>query len=209
MQRRPNIRREDSGHLTDAQIIEQSLDEPDAFGLIFERYRDDVFAFVAKRLGRQAGIDITADVFLRALRIRFTYDLSRPNARPWLYGIASNLIGDALRKRSVRRRHRTSAATRLLGPIADPYDQALSDIQSRRLGPVITAALDELAEPQRAALILFAVDGLSYPEIAEYLDVALGTVKSRVSRAKHKMRSQLSRHGIETAEYEAEASRGP
>lgn len=209
MQRRPNTRPHDPGHLSDAQVIESSLDEPDAFGLIFERYRDDVFAFVAKRLGRQVAVDITADVFLRALRIRSTYDLSRPNARPWLYGIASNLIGDSLRKRSVRRRHRTTAATRLLAPVSDPYDQALSDIRSRQLGPAITSALGELAEPQRAALILFAVDGLSYPEIAEHLDVALGTVKSRVSRAKQDMRSRLSRLGIETAEYETEGRRGP
>lgn len=209
MQRRPNTRQDDLGHPSDAQVIERSLDEPDAFGLIFERYRDDVFAFVAKRLGRQAAVDVTADVFLRALRIRSAYDLSRPNARPWLYGIASNLIGDTLRKRSVRRRHRTTVATRLLGPVSDPYEQALSDIQSRQLGPAITAALDELAAPQRAALILFAVDGLSYSEIAEHLDVAPGTVKSRVSRAKDQMRSRLSRHGIETAEYETEASRGP
>jgi DNA-directed RNA polymerase specialized sigma24 family protein len=77
----------------DAEIVAQSLEQPELFALLYDRYAPDIHRYATRRLGDSAADDITADTFLVAFRIRSRYDLTRPNARPWLYGIAGNLIG--------------------------------------------------------------------------------------------------------------------
>ena len=76
----------------DAAIIERSLREPECFAELFDRYHGPIHGYAERRLTRPLADDIAAETFLIAFRRRDTYDLSRPDARPWLYGIASNLI---------------------------------------------------------------------------------------------------------------------
>ncbi len=79
--------------MDDAEAIARSVDDPTEFGVVYDRYADDVHRFVLRRLGADLADDITAETFATALRHRARYDPARPNARPWLFGIAANLVG--------------------------------------------------------------------------------------------------------------------
>ena len=89
---------------TDAAIIERSLTQPEAFATIFDRYSDDIHRYVARRLGAEIADDLMSETFIIAFRRRNRYDVSHPAARPWLYGIATNLVGN--HRRSEARRWR-------------------------------------------------------------------------------------------------------
>lgn len=178
--------------LTDAEIIGRSVRDPDMFGELFRRYRADVFRFVTRRVGRSNAADLTADVFVRAFSVRARYDTSRSSAQPWLYGIAANVVGDQLRRWLVRSRKHALGAVRLLERPTEPFGQVLSDMEAEALSDEIETALSGLPPSQRAALVLYGVEGLSYVETAEVLGVAVGTVKSRIHRAKSHIRSNLT-----------------
>src|ERR687889_392036 len=77
----------------DGEAIARSVADPSLFGLVYYRYADDVHRFVMRRLGRDLADDVTAETFATALRLRGRYDTDRLNARPWLFGIAANLVG--------------------------------------------------------------------------------------------------------------------
>ena len=77
----------------DARVIERSRAEPEYFALLFRRHAPLLQRYVTRRLGPQAAEDVVNEVFLVAFRQRRSYDLSRADARPWLYGIATNLVG--------------------------------------------------------------------------------------------------------------------
>ncbi len=77
---------------TDAEIITCSYDDPRSFGEIFDRHVGVIHAFVVRRMGPEGAEDVTSEVFCTAFRKRHRYDSTRPDARPWLYGIAGNLV---------------------------------------------------------------------------------------------------------------------
>ena len=83
----------------DATVIGQSLAEPERFAAIFERYFGQIHQHLARRIGGKTADDLAAEVFVVAFAQRQRYDLARDCARPWLYGIATNLAGS---HRSVR-----------------------------------------------------------------------------------------------------------
>ena len=78
----------------DAALIERSWHDPEAFAGLYDRHAAPLHRYAARRLGVGAADDIVADTFLDAFRKRRRYDLSVSDARPWLYGIAANLIGN-------------------------------------------------------------------------------------------------------------------
>src|SRR2546430_17599723 len=80
-------------HPSDAAIIVRSRDEPETFALLFRRHAPQLQRYIARRLGPNVAEDVLADVFLAAFRQRNRYDPDRADARPWLYGIATNLVG--------------------------------------------------------------------------------------------------------------------
>src|SRR5579862_9535181 len=73
--------------LDDAALIRRSGQEPEAFAALYDRHAAPIYRFAARRLGPDAAEDILAETFLAAFRRRETYDLTRADARPWLYGI--------------------------------------------------------------------------------------------------------------------------
>ncbi|WP_433418591.1 RNA polymerase sigma factor [Microtetraspora malaysiensis] len=173
----------------DASIIERSRREPEAFAELFRRYAVDITRYVTRRLGSDAADDVGAETFLTAFRQRDGYDRSRPNARPWLYGIATNLMGRYVRAevRQLRVLERTGVDP-VMEPFTERSDERLTaEASSRRLA----GALRALPRGHRDALLLVAWGGLSYPEAAEALGVRLGTVRSRISRARDKLRKEL------------------
>src|ERR1700678_144392 len=174
---------------TDADVIELSRHEPEQFTLLFRKHAPHIQRYVARRLGPDVAEDIVAETFLLAYRQRDKYDPSRADARPWLYGISTNLIGR--HRRSEIRLYRALARTGtdpVTEPFTDRVDERVSaDMASRGLA----AALARLSADSRDTLLLAAWSDLSYEEIALALGVPVGTVRSRLSRARSKLRTIL------------------
>ena len=93
----------EAGGMSDAETIGASLTEPERFAGIFQRHWDEIYRYIAQRLGPDIAEDVGAETFAVAFRGRRRYDLTREDARPWLYGIATNLIRHHWR--TERRRH--------------------------------------------------------------------------------------------------------
>src|SRR3954464_295277 len=147
----------------DNQLIEASFTDADCFTAIFERHFDALYSYAARRLGRDLADDLSAAVFVEAFVGRRRFDLSQPDARPWLYGIATNLI----------RRHHRSETRRLKAyarsaPVSDVAAAGIAGtdvdgrIDAEASGPRLAAALRRLAHRDRDALLLFAWAELSY-----------------------------------------------
>jgi len=167
--------------LSDSDVIAASLDDPDRFGEMFDRYSRRVFGYVVRRVPREDAADLVGEVFVRAFRIRRKYDWDRPEALPWLIGIATNVIGEHLRKRNRRRRIGMRSDVVLSEPVDDV---AVRRADATRAWPALERALAALKSRDRAVLILFAVEQLSYQEISDALQVPVGTVRSRLHRAR-------------------------
>jgi len=174
---------------TDAAIMQLSRHEPEQFTVVFRRHAPYIQRYVVRRLGPDAADDIVAETFLLAFRQRHTYDPARADARPWLYGIATNLIGRhrlaETRQYRALARTGTDPATESFTDLAD--DRVSASAASRRLA----AGLARLPEELRDTLLLVAWGDLSYGETAAALSVPVGTVRSRVSRARSKLRRSL------------------
>jgi RNA polymerase sigma factor (sigma-70 family) len=172
---------------SDASIIAASLAAPEAFGALFDRHARTLFRYLVRRIGPDEADSLLGEVFRIAFEKRSTYDLDRANARPWLYGIATNLV--AKHHRNEARRIRASA--RLVAqrsPQDDPGDQVAAAMDAAELWPRIADAVTELPEGERDALLLFVWEELGYEEIAAALGVPVGTVRSRLNRARMRMR---------------------
>src|SRR5262249_55422536 len=135
------------------------------------------------------GEGLAAETFRLAFDRRLAYDTGYPDARPWLLGLATNLIRNHLRQRSRGER----AVGRLdTSPTADHADAATDRAEAALLGPALTRALDGIRADDRDALLLMAWNGLSYHEVAAALDIPVGTVRSRISRARLRLRARLA-----------------
>jgi RNA polymerase sigma-70 factor (ECF subfamily) len=180
---------------SDTELIAQSLKRGDAgssgekasaaFGTLVLRYRKLVID-VAYRLCGDAALaeDIAQDTFIRVWDRLADYRPSG-NFRAWLVRIATNLTIDAMRK---------------FKPVVDIEDLPLvapgqgpeAAAVSRERAAAVRAALMRLPLPSRSALVLREYEGLSYQEIADVLDVPLGTVKSRLNDARRRLKAQLA-----------------
>lgn len=117
-----------------------------------------------------------------------SFDGSRENAGPWLFGIATNLLGSRLRSEN----RRTRALARLHHhDEADLADGALDRVEAEALGPQVAGALGQLPAIYRDALLLHVWGDLSYEQIAEATHVSVGTVRSRIHRARSYVRAAL------------------
>ena len=173
----------------DASAILRSRHDPEAFSAVFQRHAGTIQRYVTRRLGPDAADDIVAETFLQAFRQRGRYDAGRASALPWLYGIATNLIGR--HRRDEVRLYRALATTGTDPVTASFTDRVDSAVSASAVGRQLAAALAKLSAAQRDAVLLIAWGGLSYEEAALALGVPKGTIRSRVSRARTKLRSAL------------------
>ncbi|MFF7649902.1 RNA polymerase sigma factor [Streptomyces sp. NPDC007983] len=173
----------------DAAVVARSLEQPETFATLYDRYAPDIHRYVARRLGDGAADDVTAETFLIAFRGRARYDQRRGTARPWLYGIAANLIGKHRRAevRALRALARTG-----IDPVAESWvERADSRVAAEATRRPLAAALAGLSARDRHVLLLIAWADLSYQEVAEALSIPVGTVRSRLNRARRTVRSAL------------------
>ena len=136
----------------DAALIERSWRDPEAFAGLYDRHAAPLHRYAARRLGAGAADDIVADTFLDAFRKRHRYDRTVTDARPWLYGIAANLIGKHSRSevRMLRAYARTGADPVLVETQTDEADGRLASAAVRQDLAAALAALTN-RRPRRAA----------------------------------------------------------
>ena len=173
-------------------MIRRSLDEPEAFGLIYDRHAPTVLRFLGRRVGAGAAEGLVGELFRIAFERRKTFDASRANALPWLYGIGSNLL--LKHRRGEARRLRASARMAAAGHAADRRTSAAA-FDARLLFPRVANAIESLPDSEREALLLFAWEELSYESVAEALELPIGTVRSRLNRARARLRELLEPNG--------------
>ncbi|MGH3070428.1 MAG: RNA polymerase sigma factor [Streptosporangiaceae bacterium] len=173
----------------DAAVIERSWQDPEQFAALFDRHAGEMYRYAARRLGPQAAADVVSEVFLAAFRNRGGYDVSRPDARPWLYGISARVISQQLRTDG--RRARAMAATPAPRPAELPVDDITDRVTAAQLRPRMLRVLGQLSAADRELVLLVAWAGLSYEETAQALEIPLGTVRSRLHRARARIRRAL------------------
>ena len=179
----------DDARLDDAALIERSWHEPEAFAALYDRHAAPIHRFAGRRLGDQLADDVVGETFLAAFRRRKRYDLRRADARPWLYGIAANVIGKHRRAevRMLRAFARTGA-----DPVAAGHAELVdSRVCAAAVQRDLAAALAVLPAGDRDVLLLIAWADLSYEETAAALGIPVGTVRSRLHRARRKVREAL------------------
>jgi RNA polymerase sigma-70 factor (ECF subfamily) len=164
---------------------------PDAQGVeaMFDRYHSAIWTFLARLGGRDHADDLAGEVFVIALSRHATYDPSRGSFRSWLYGIAANLSRNRLR--SETRRARAFARVAAERQESMPSDSAVDEMALHAQLASAIEALTRLSATDREVIVLFAWERLSYEEIAEALQVEVGTVRSRLARARARLRSRM------------------
>jgi RNA polymerase sigma factor (sigma-70 family) len=177
------------GDLDDAAVVQLSRYEPEHFTVLFRRHAPHIQRYAARRLGPDAAEDIVAETFLLAFRQRDSYDSGRPDARPWLYGIATNLISH--HRRAEVRLYRALARTGVDPVMAAFTDQVDNRVSAGKASGRLAAGLARLPEELRDTLLLVTWGDLSYEQAAGALGIPVGTVRSRVSRARSKLRRTL------------------
>jgi RNA polymerase sigma factor (sigma-70 family) len=179
---------------SDGAIIEQSLREPEQFAAIFDRYYHVIHGYAARRLGPGLADDVAAETFLIAFSARRKYDLSRQGARPWLYGIASNLISRHVRAEI--RQYRALARACIPATAGGDPDRIEARLDAQALRRTLAAVLADIPRGDRDVLLLVAWAGLTSAEAGRGLGIPAGTARSRLHRARKRIREALSEHGM-------------
>ena len=173
-----------SDELSDGEVIAASVSEPNDFEEIFDRHYESLRRFLGRRMVAHSAEDLAAETFVIAFANRERFDRSRPDAKPWLYGIAVNLM---------RRRYRTECrelqayARTGVDPVLDEQSEADARIDGARHARALAGAVAALSDEERECLLLYAWADLTYDEIAEAIQAPLGTVKSRIARARQQL----------------------
>jgi RNA polymerase sigma-70 factor (ECF subfamily) len=191
----------DLASMPDADIVALAQQGREAaYRELVRRYERPVFSLVYRMVrDRETAEDLAQDTFVKVLNNVERY---RPEFKfsSWLFKIANNVAIDHLRRRQLDTistdgsRHATTAseveATSF--DVVEPGQNALEQLTSRELGLAIERAVGHLRPLYRACILLRHVEGRSYEEIAQTLDLPLGTVKTYIHRARHELRNALS-----------------
>jgi RNA polymerase sigma factor (sigma-70 family) len=172
---------------TDPADAEVSPADPNDFGAVFDRYFAEIHGYAARRVGPDAAADIAADTFLTAFRLRHRFDPDRGSVKAWLYGIATNQL--SVYHRSERRAYRAMARAGVPEHQEGHADAVIDQVAAGALRPALLRALADLNRGEREVLLLVALGGLSHADVAAALGIGYGTVASRLSRARAKLRT--------------------
>lgn len=184
----------------DGALIEGSFRDPERFAALFDRYAVELHRYVARRLDPATADDLVSEAFLIAFRDRARFATWRTSARPWMYGIVTRLIDS---HRRVEARKYRALARNGVGPNEDSHEERVTsrlaaEKETRQLG----VALRRLAPRDRHVLFLHVWQELRYEDVAEALGVPVGTVRSRLNRARRKLRAELDKPEVIVAREE-------
>lgn len=154
---------------------------PQRFHAVVDRHFDAVAAFLARRVGPDVAEDLAQEVFVTAFRKRAKFDARYDSARPWLLGIATRAIASHRReeRRQLELLQRVATA-----PV--PAEHVRADVD-----PDLFAGLTALARRDRDAFLLHVWGDLAYDEVAQALGIPVGTVRSRIHRARRQLTAHL------------------
>ena len=176
--------------LSDEELVRRAAQiDSAAFAELYDRHRVMAFSLARRMLGPERAEDAVQEAFLSFWRGMSGYDPGRGAVRSWLMGIVRHRSIDELRRLDVHQRRRAEAEG--LDERFAARDSTDAQALSTELAATVRAALASLPEEQRRVLELGYFHGLTQTEIAERLDLPLGTVKGRVRLALGKLRSAL------------------
>jgi RNA polymerase sigma-70 factor (ECF subfamily) len=174
---------------SDSELIQRSFSEPRLFEGVFERHYDAIRRYSQRRVGMTEGEEIAASTFETAFAHRSHFDSNRfTSARPWLMGIANNLVRGHVRHGAVRARHWPPLSIALQGSEPEP---GLEGIEAIEAWPALRAALLEIPLSDRETFLFHVLSDLSYAEVAEVMSIPIGTVRSRINRVRRTLRELM------------------
>jgi RNA polymerase sigma-70 factor (ECF subfamily) len=174
---------------TDNKVIERSVGSPEDFATLFDRHAVKVHRYAARRISPQVADDIVSETFLVAFDKRATFDVTVADALPWLLGIATTLLKQHARREAVA--WKGMVAEIAAGVTPDAIELAGARMDAERSVKRITTALRRLSPGDRDVVLLYAWGDLDYAGISLALGVPVGTVRSRLNRARRLLRSAL------------------
>ena len=188
---------------TDAELIADSLrGQTEAFGQLVVRFQNRLFHSLVSMLGSpEDARDVAQDTFVQAFQKLYTFR-GQSAFYSWLFRIALNTAASNRRKKQ-RVLVSIEAAREQSGleiPDMHPDSRPSSGLETSERQAAVRTALGELTEEFRTVLVLKEIDGLRYEEIAEIVDCPIGTVRSRIHRARQELRSKLTHLLQEAAE---------
>ena len=185
---------DDGSPPTDADLVAASLHEPQRFAHLFDRHAQAVYRYAASRVRSGEVDDVVSETFMVAFRSRVRYDSAYEGARPWLLGIATNVLRQH-RRSEIRRLARLRAFVHTPDPGLDPADSASAAVDGAAESDRVLRAVARLDDRYRDVLLLAASADLSYEEIARALGLPVGTVRSRLARWRERLRELLRADG--------------
>lgn len=172
---------------SDSDLIRESYTRPEVFAALFDRYAGTLYRYVVRRLGPEAADDLVGETFLIAFSRRSSYRLEHLDARPWLFGIITKLI--SRHRRTEAARYRALRRSPVETEVECPADRVVTGVTAMAARARLAPALAALPARDRDVLLLIAWGDLSYAEAAQALDIPIGTVRSRLNRARRKIRT--------------------
>lgn len=178
---------------SDEELMRQlAAGRSEALGPLHARYASLIFGVAARSLDRAAAEEISQEVFLAVWRHAASFDPTRGTFRAWVLQITRSIVLNEVRRRSRRPRATTqsngSGGDHLPDPGPDPAESAWREHRSA----VVRAAVDALPPPQREALSLAFLEDLTHEQVAAFLDLPLGTTKSRIRSGLKALRGSLA-----------------
>jgi RNA polymerase sigma factor (sigma-70 family) len=176
----------------DAEALSVAMSDTDEFGVLYDRYAAQLFRYAFQRAG-DAAQDIVADTFLAAFQQRASFDPDRGEVRPWLFGILTRKL--ARYHRAEKARYLAFARAAQPEAEANPDERVADAVSAAAMRGPLAAALARLSRGDRDVLLLVAWADCTYEEVASVLDIPVGTVRSRLNRARRKVRQALGEEG--------------
>jgi len=187
--------------LSDQEVVERAvLGHDAAYRDLIRRYQRPVFSLVFRMVrDRELAEDLTQETFIKVLNAIGTY---RPEYKfsSWIFKIANNAAIDHLRRRGLNtlsldgspNAETAEAVEATTLQLSDGSESQLDEVTSKELGEQIEWAIGQLRPEYRSCIVLRHIEGRPYEEIAEILDLPLGTVKTYIHRARNELRILLA-----------------
>lgn len=185
---------------TDSDLIRRSREDPQAFAALYDKYARSVHRYAATRAGESVAEDVMSQTFLIAYEGLQSFDHRWEDARPWLFGIATNLLRRHHRTEARRLKAFAQAAGR--GTYDDGTDRVAERLDAAAATSNLAAAMRTLSPQDRECLLLYEWADLTYEGIALATGVPVGTVRSRLNRARRIVRDAAGLQSTDDKEIE-------
>jgi RNA polymerase sigma-70 factor (ECF subfamily) len=181
------------GNLADEEVMHLVQEgDPRAFELFYDRHAGPAFSLAYRMVGNRAvAEDVSQEAFVSIWRSRLRYQPERGSVRTWVLGIVHHRAIDALRRNAVHDKRRASAEG--IEERFEAPQQTEAEVARREEAQTVRAALGELPDEQVRVIELAYFGGFSHSEIADQLDMPIGTVKGRMRLGLEKLRRSISR----------------